>query len=371
MVTCHLSSVIGHWVARWRFLAAGLSAAVLSMFGSAPILLAAASTSTDYTITHQVLDLGGERAESGDYANHGSFGGSGGPTSDSADYAAPHGFIGQIHDAPIVTIGVATDLTRTEGTVHGSVNPNSLASTAWFEYGPTAAFGTSVPLANLDAGTVAEAVSAVLSSLAPGSGYHFRLVASNADGTVQSAGQEFTTVVNLPPGADPVTLERLRDLSVKVLVSELLSGAIDPEGDSTVFDGAATVSANGGQIYVSGGWVLYYPPQDSDEADSFTYTISDSFGAETTGIVNVVIRGDGGAPTLNIRGIEALPDSGGQVRIRFVGVPGRTYQIQATGALNEPWVTISTSVADVSGLYEYIDEDAGSFAQRFYRAVRE
>ena len=116
----------------------------------------------------------------------------------------------------------------------------------------------------------------------------------------------------------PVTrhLERLRDLSAKMLVSELLGGATDPEGDPIDFGSVATVSENGGQIFVANGWILYHPLSGSNTPDSFTYTLRDSFGAESTGTVNIVIRGPGDAPTLNVRSIENLPGTGGHVRVR-------------------------------------------------------
>jgi hypothetical protein len=337
---------------------------------NAPGILSATSESADYTVSHQVIDLGGGRSASADYTNHGSIGGSGGPEQSSANYPARPGFIGQIHDAPIVRIASADGLSRTDGTLRGSVNPNTLDSVAWFEFGPVGEFTDILPLIDLEADTMAEAVSALVASLNPGTEYQFRLVAANADGTVRSPTQVFSTVVNLPPVADPVTLERLRGLSAKILVSELLGGVIDPEGDSITFGAAAALSANGGQIFVSGGWVLYQPPFEFNESDSFTYTIADSFGAQTTGTIQIVIRGPGNEPTLNVRGLETIPESGGQVRVRFTGVPGRIYEIQATENLSEPWVTIATQTADSSGLYDYIDEDAGDYSQRFYRAVR-
>jgi len=328
-----------------------------------------ASQSEDYRISHQVIDLGGGRTTSENYTNFGSVGGSGGPNQNSEKYLGKPGFIGQIHDAPFVTVAEAEEVSRTSARFVGSVNPNSLESEAWFEYGPAGSFEEIFPLEDFENGTIGEAVFAIVSSFDPGTDYQFRLVASNLDGTVQSPAVRFSTEVNLPPEVEPFTLEVLRNLSAKVLVSELLGNASDPEGDSVDFAGAVSTSREGGTILVSNGWVLYQPPFEFGASDQFEYTIRDEFGAEAIGVVEVVLRGDGDEPTLNVRGIEEVPESGGDVRIRFVGVPGREYEIQATEDLSE-WTKIGTAIADSVGLYEFIDEDAGNFDQRFYRAVR-
>lgn len=345
-------------------------AVLTAVFASAALPAFAKSTSADYTISHQTLDFGGGHSASADYGNVGSVDAIG-SASESPVYFVKNGFVGQIHDAPIVTLADADDITRTAGTLHGTVNPNTLATTAQFEYGPTTDFETAVSLGALGNGSVAEALSEPIDALDPGSDYHFRLSASNADGTVQTAGKIFTTVANQPPATSPVVMKRLPDLTAKVLVSELLAAANDPEDDPVAFDSVSATSANGAELFTSGDWVLYSPPEDFNSADSFTYTVEDSFGAVSTGTVTVEMDAGDGDQTLNIRAIDVLPETDGHVHVRFVGVPGRSYLIQATEGLDQAWQTIHTTSADASGLYEFIDEEAGNYTQRFYRAVRE
>ncbi len=43
------------------------------------------------------------------------------------------------------------------------------------------------------------------------------------------------------------------------------------------------------------------------------------------------------------------------VRIRFTGVPGRTYNIERALAVTGPWSTIATPTAPLNGITEYID----------------
>ena len=57
------------------------------------------------------------------------------------------------------------------------------------------------------------------------------------------------------------------------------------------------------------------------------------------------------------------------VRLRFTGVPGRSYYLERAPALTNPWSTINTQIAPASGLLEYLDTlpPPGS---GFYRIVQ-
>ncbi len=67
---------------------------------------------------------------------------------------------------------------------HVEVEPGTSVSTCKFEYGPTAAYGSSVSCAPGGPYTANTAVSATLSGLAPGD-YHYRISATNAGGLTQ------------------------------------------------------------------------------------------------------------------------------------------------------------------------------------------
>ena len=87
----------------------------------------------------------------------------------------------------------ATKVSGTGATLNGKVNPNGVASTYVFQYGPTTAYGSTTPVQNAGAGTTAVAVSAPITGLKPHTIYHFRLVATNANGTVNSGDRGFYT----------------------------------------------------------------------------------------------------------------------------------------------------------------------------------
>jgi RHS repeat-associated protein len=96
---------------------------------------------------------------------------------------------------PTVTTEAASGVKEKEATLKGSVNPNGNATTYQFEYGLTTSYGTKVPLSaeSIGSGTTAVAVSKVITGLAEGSEYHYRVVATNAAGTVNGADKTLKT----------------------------------------------------------------------------------------------------------------------------------------------------------------------------------
>lgn len=79
----------------------------------------------------------------------------------------------------VSTGGVRTSKSPIELT--GSINPHEEAATYYFQYGPTIAYGSQTPVANMAAGNTSKVpVSQPVSGLL--SGYHYRLVATNANG---------------------------------------------------------------------------------------------------------------------------------------------------------------------------------------------
>jgi hypothetical protein len=94
---------------------------------------------------------------------------------------------------PAVATGGTSNLTPSSATLAGTVDPSGGATSYQFQYGTTAAYGASLPEASAGSVAEAEGVVAGLSGLAPGTAYHYRLVATNAAGTTYGADQTFTT----------------------------------------------------------------------------------------------------------------------------------------------------------------------------------
>jgi hypothetical protein len=93
----------------------------------------------------------------------------------------------------------------------GTVNPRKLATSYYFEYGPTNAYGSKTTPANLPA-EPAEPINVSQTVTGMQSGWRYRLVASNSDGTVEGKEHIFTakaskktskTGINLPEPTEP------------------------------------------------------------------------------------------------------------------------------------------------------------------------
>ena len=74
----------------------------------------------------------------------------------------------------------------------------------------------------------------------------------------------------------------------------------------------------------------------------------------------------GELPSPNQVSLELLP--GGAVRVRFAGIPGRRYDLQRAAVLPGPWITLTTVIAPLHGIIEYVDV-APPVGGAFYRTT--
>ncbi|MBI5104372.1 MAG: M36 family metallopeptidase [Solirubrobacterales bacterium] len=101
---------------------------------------------------------------------------------------------------------IGTDAGTTTAVLAGTVNPRGKAASYHFEYGLTTAYGLRTADLPAGSGTVATPVSVVVSGLAPGTTYHYRLVATTEDGTTAGQDRTFTTralTTSTPGGTTP------------------------------------------------------------------------------------------------------------------------------------------------------------------------
>ncbi|HEX5309328.1 MAG TPA: hypothetical protein VFW38_09645 [Solirubrobacteraceae bacterium] len=94
---------------------------------------------------------------------------------------------------PVVVTGAVTGVSATTATISGSVNPQGLKTSYEFQFGETPAYGGAEIFGNAGEGEAAETVATAFQYLIPGTTYHYRVVAVNADGTTYGADQTFTT----------------------------------------------------------------------------------------------------------------------------------------------------------------------------------
>jgi hypothetical protein len=130
---------------------------------------------------------------------------------------------------PAVTTQAATSVGQNGATLNGQVNPNGASTTYYFDYGTSAAYGSSTTQTSAGSGTTAQAVSAVISGLTPGTTYHYRLVASNSAGTTNGNDMTFTTAAQPPP---TVTTQAATGIGQD---GATLNGQVNPNGSATTY----------------------------------------------------------------------------------------------------------------------------------------
>lgn len=115
---------------------------------------------------------------------------------------------------PLVSTTPPRSTTPTAATLAGSVDPEGEATSYYFAYGPTSAYGHATPAQQAGYGNGKVSVTAALGGLQPVATYHYRLVAHSSAGTVYGAGTTVTTpgyyqnpVYGAGPSPDPFVLD--------------------------------------------------------------------------------------------------------------------------------------------------------------------
>ena len=107
-------------------------------------------------------------------------------------------------DRPSIAAASASDVSATGATLSARIRPGFRPTTYHFEYGRTAAFGSSTPeSASIGSDNNIYTASSAISGLQPATSYHFRVVASNEIGIADSAEGEFTTAAAPVPHTEP------------------------------------------------------------------------------------------------------------------------------------------------------------------------
>ena len=139
---------------------------------------------------------------------------------------------------PVVTTNPATFIASFSAALDGSVNPHGLATTFHFQYGTTTNYGLTTP-PQTHTGNTLRNVRANISSLTASTTYHFRIVASNSDGTRLGGDRTLTTLTATGPPV--VTTKPATNVAAS---SATLDGALDPHGLTTTvhFQYGTTIS---------------------------------------------------------------------------------------------------------------------------------
>jgi DNA-binding beta-propeller fold protein YncE len=161
---------------------------------------------------------------------------------------------------PSATTESAATGVKEEATLNGTVNPNGYTTKYYFEYGTSALYGKKTTEASAGSGSSGVKESQTITGLSREKEYHFRLIASNANGTAYGADKTFTT-----PGTVAIT-----EPATGVTATEaILHGIVVPNGSATKdqFEYGTTVSygtsvpgaaesAGSGNVEIAKGYIL-------------------------------------------------------------------------------------------------------------------
>jgi len=134
------------------------------------------------------------------------------------------------------------------GDHHGHRGPDGSATSWYFEWGTSTAYGSKTPLRVAGSGTSDVAVSELLTGLTPATTYHYRLVGDNAAATVFGADRVFTTSTVTPPPPG-----KLPDLVISGLTKDSFTVTNRGEATAGPFVVSVTNSAFGAQPFSFSG----------------------------------------------------------------------------------------------------------------------
>jgi len=133
---------------------------------------------------------------------------------------------------PTATTEHATGVTETGATLNGTVNPQGQATSYYFEYGPTTAYGSKTTETSAGSGSAGVAASAAVTGLTPHTPYHFRLVAVYGAANTTVPGPDLTFETTASPGTPTATTEQATGVTQ---TEATLNGSVNPEGQATSY----------------------------------------------------------------------------------------------------------------------------------------
>jgi hypothetical protein len=141
---------------------------------------------------------------------------------------------------PVATTNPATFIASFSATLNALLNPHGLITSFHFQYGTTPSYGLTTAPQNRTGNTF-QAVGANVTGLTANTLYHFRVVASNAAGTIMGSDGTFTTLTATGPPV--VTTNGATNVATS---SATLNGSLDPHGlTTTVFFQYGTTTSYG------------------------------------------------------------------------------------------------------------------------------
>jgi hypothetical protein len=134
--------------------------------------------------------------------------------------------------APSLDSQSSSGITQSSAILNALINPNNQQTTYRIQYGPSPAYGTTIPVPDgvVGSGFGDVGVGQSLAGLTPGTTYHYRVITENETGIVEGPDQTFTTLRPLPPIVATTTASGVSQNSATI------SGAVDPQGVQSTYE---------------------------------------------------------------------------------------------------------------------------------------
>ena len=155
---------------------------------------------------------------------------------------------------PEVTTDSASSVQTTSASLNGSVNARGLYTTYWFQYGLTAAYGSTTASSSAGTNSYAVTVSSPISGLTSDTLYHCRIVASNSAGVAYGSDRSFIT----------------KEASA-VIFSEGFEGGSLPSGWIQYYESSDSSGYNIDWVYQYGGYWDYPPAPHSGNYNAYFF----------------------------------------------------------------------------------------------------
>jgi len=201
---------------------------------------------------------------------------------------------------------------------------------------------------------------------AAGAGQHVAAVSDDFDGETRSRsapdiGADETVSPNNPPTAgDPFTLVVELGVTKSVTIVGGTNAPSDPDGDALII---TQVTASPDSVASTDGTNVFFTGLNGTEG-SFTYTVTDDWGATASQTVDVIIL-PSTVPGFNQFG--TILTAGGTNRLSFLGAPNFEYALEQATNLQPPidWQPKATNTAAANGLMSFTNAPGASPV--FYR----
>jgi hypothetical protein len=192
------------------------------------------------------------------------------------------------------------------------------------------------------------------------------------DGNFLGSTGSVVQIVNTPPVAPNTNAGITENTSLVLSVDKLLLLAYDADGDPLSITAAGPTSTNGPADNVvldpDAGTITYAPATNFVGADSFSFVVTDTYGASGTGTVLVTVT-SANVPSPNVVVPPAYDSESGTFSVTFAGIPGFVYTVQWAPTVTGAWSFLQSATSGPDGLFQVTDTPEPPPPSRYYRTV--